>query len=82
MKLGQPLEKERAKAFAEVCKYLEKNGNEQITIDDLIQLMEEILANTEHSAYSFKHMQQKLKENFGNKIVVTEINGKSNVVTF
>ena len=37
VKLGRPLEKERAKAFVDVCKYLEKNDNEQITIDDLIQ---------------------------------------------
>ena len=30
------------------------------------------LANTEHSAY-IAHMQQRLKEHFGNKIIQTEI---------
>ena len=44
--------------------------------------MEENLANTEHSACSYPHMQQRLKEHFGNKIIQTEINGKPNVVTF
>ena len=44
--------------------------------------MEENLADTEHSAYSYPHMQQRLKEHFGNKIIQTEINGKPNVVTF
>ena len=43
--------------------------------------MEENLANMEHSAYSYPHMQQRLKEHF-NKIIQTEINGKPNVVTF
>lgn len=32
-------------------------------------------------AYSV-HMKNKLKEHFGSTIVITEINGKSNVVTF
>ena len=44
--------------------------------------MEKILAHTEHSAYSYPHMQQKLKEHFGSKIIQTEINGKPNIVTF
>ena len=82
VKLGRPQEKERAEAFVQVCNFLEENDDEQITVDDLIQLMEEALTDTEHSAYSYKHMQLKLKEHFGNKIVQTEINGKSNVITF
>ncbi len=68
-------------AFLEVAKCLEKNDDEQITIHDLVQRMDENLANTEHSAYTCTHMQQKLKEHFGNKIIQTEINGKCNVVT-
>ena len=43
--------------------------------------MDENSANTEHTAYTPTHMQQKLKEHFGNKIIQTEINGKCNVVT-
>ena len=37
------------------------------------------LANTEHSTYT--HMQKKLKEHFGNKIIQTEIKGRCNIVT-
>ena len=44
--------------------------------------MEENLADSKLSAYSYPHMQQKLKEHFGDKIIQTEINGKPNVVTF
>ena len=53
VKVGRPLEKKRAEAFLDVCKYFEENDNEQITVDDLIQLMEEFLTDTEHSAYSY-----------------------------
>ena len=82
VKVGRPPEKQRTDAFLEVARFLEENDDEQITIQDLIQRMEENLANTEHSAYSYPHMQQRLKEHFGNKIIQTEINGKPNVVTF
>lgn len=40
------------------------------------------LAGSEYDAYSYKYMQQKLQEHFGDRIVQTEINGKPNVVTF
>ena len=64
------------------ARFLEENDDEQITIHDLIQRMEENLADSKLGAYSYPHMQQKLKEHFGNKIIQTEINGKPNVVTF
>ena len=50
VKLGRPQEKQRTDAFLEVAKFLEENDDEQITIHDLIQSMEEDLADTEHSA--------------------------------
>lgn len=60
VKVGRPQEKQRADAFLEVTKFLEEN-------EFLFRIcMEEILADTEHSAYSYPHMQ---KEHFGNKII-------------
>ena len=53
--------------------------DEHITINDLICRME---ADSEYDAYSYVHMQLKLQEHFGGKIIETEINGKTNVVTF
>ena len=50
VKLGRPQEKQRTDAFLEVAKFLEENDDEQITIHDLIQSMEEDLADTIHSA--------------------------------
>ena len=81
VKVGHPQEKQRADAFLEAVRFFEENDDEQITIYDLIQCMERNLADSELSAYSNPHMQQKL-EHFGDKIILTEINGKPNVVTF
>ena len=44
-KLGSPQVDERTEAFLEVARYLEENDDEQITIDDLIDLMEQKLEN-------------------------------------
>ena len=66
----------------EVANFLEENDDEQITISDLISKMEAILDGSEYSAYSRAHMRSKLKEHFGDNIVIAHINGKSDVVTF
>ena len=81
VKLGRPEELDRTEAFLEVAKFLEENDDEQITISDLISKMEVILDSSEYSAYS-RYMCSKLKEHFGDGLVITHINGKSNVVTF
>ena len=81
-KLGRPKEAERYDAFLLVTKYLEENDDEQITITDLIHKMETILMGTDISAYSFTHMKSKLVEHFGDNLIITELNGKLNVVTF
>ncbi len=44
--------------------------------------MEQKLADTAHKAYGYTHMKKRLQEPFGEKIILTEINGKSNVATF
>ena len=51
-------------------------------MNDLICRMEDILDLSEHCAYSRTHMQYEFEEHFGDRIVVTHVNGKSNVVTF
>ena len=69
-------------SFLEVARFLEENDDEQITINDLISCIEDNLANSEYGAYSYAHMQMKLHEHFGDRIIQTEMNGKPNVVTF
>ena len=69
-------------AFLRVAKFLQDNDDEQITLNDLIDLMNDFMANSESTAYGHTHMKARLKEHFGDQILITEINGKSNVVTF
>ena len=80
--VGRPQDDERAKAILEVASYLEDNDDEQITINDLVDLMNQKLANTNYDAYGYTHMKTRLQGYFGNRIVHTEINGKPNVITF
>ena len=62
--------------------YLEENDDEQITINHLIDFMEQKLAGTMHEAYGYTHMKMRLQEHFGNRIFQTGINSKPNMVTF
>ena len=66
-------------AFQRVTDYLQDNDNEQITVIDLVNKMKEI---TNSEAYSPVHMKRKLTEHFGNDIIITDIQGIPNVVTF
>ena len=80
--LGRPEDSERKQAFLEVANYLQQNDEEQLTIVDLVKKMEEILEDTGFEPYSLSYMKSRLLEHFKDKIIVTEINGKHNVVTF
>ena len=44
--------------------------------------MDDILADSEHCAYTCTHMKEKLKEHFGDRLMQSNINGKPNVITF
>ena len=52
-----------------------------MTITDLIKQINEFLDGSNLEPYGFTHMKEKLLDHFGDKIVVTEINGTQNVVT-
>jgi hypothetical protein len=78
---GRPKNSQTYEAFQAVTEYLEINDDEQVTISDLIDKMKEFLTNTDIEPYSFPHMKSELKRHFQDRIVITEINGKQNVVT-
>ena len=80
-KLGRPEEETRCDAFLKVMLFMEENDDEQISISDLIEKMAEYLQGTNVEPYSDRYMKQKLKEHFGDDIVITELAGKQNVVT-
>jgi hypothetical protein len=82
MKLGRPKGVSQAEAFIKVIDFLKANDDEQITVGDLIQKMADYLDDEDCKPYSFPHMKAQIKEHFGDKIIITDINGKANVVTF
>ena len=63
----------------EIARYVEDNDDEQITINDLIDFINQKLADTTYEAYTYPHMKIKLQEHFGKRLIQTEINGKPNV---
>jgi len=81
-KKGRPQDEERSEAFLNITKFLRENDDEQITIRDLEEKMQEYLGDLGGMAYGHTHMKTKIKEHFGDQIIITEINGKPNVVTF
>jgi hypothetical protein len=79
---GRPEETERTEAFLKCMTFLEENDDEQVSINDLIRKMDDYLKGSSCDTYSFRYMKKKLLEYYGDRIIVTELNGKSNVVTF
>ena len=79
-RLGRPQDEQKLNAFLRVAKFLQGNDDEQITVNDLVQLMDDFFWQTLKARRTFT--QQRLKEHFGDQLIITELNGKSNVVTF
>ncbi|CAG2215125.1 unnamed protein product [Mytilus edulis] len=69
-----------SESFLFAAKYLQQNEDEQITVADLVKKMSEHCGIDD--AYGVQHMKNELQEHFGDKVIISEINGKPNVVTF
>jgi hypothetical protein len=67
-------------SFLFAADYLQQNEDEQITVTDLAKKMFEHCGDDE--TYGVQHVKNKLKEHFGDKIIISELNGKQNVVIF
>ena len=80
-KRGRPRDSAQIDAFLKVATYLQENDDEQTTINDLIEKMKEYLDDTAYGPYGFTYMKDQLKQHVGDKIIITEISGKTNVVT-
>ncbi|KAG1676109.1 hypothetical protein GQR58_014439 [Nymphon striatum] len=76
-RLGRPVDTSRKDAFLRVVDELRENDDEQTTVADIVARMFEI---TSHP--TIKWMKEKLMDYLGDSIVITNINGISDVVTF
>ena len=65
-----------------MIEYLLANNEEQITLNDLKELMDFFLKDSPHEAFTTKWIKQKLQEQLKDEAVMTEINGEPNVVIF
>jgi hypothetical protein len=81
-KFGRSSDSVRADAFIKITEYMEANDDELTTIQDLIHTMEDFLADTDCEPYAFTYMKEQLQKHFGDRITITDIKGRSNVVTF
>ena len=80
-KQGRNKDVVKEQAFFKVIEYLQLHDDEQTTINNLIDKMTEYLP-PDVMPYGFTYMISCLKKHFGDEIVITEPNGKPNVVTF
>lgn len=80
-KCGRPQNEEQKLAFLKTCTFFENNDEEQITISDLLLVMEDELQDSEESAYDRTYMKTKLYEKYGNDIIILNQEGKHDVVT-
>ena len=78
---GRPVDEEQEEAFLKVAQYFRENDDETQTLGELTMKMTEYLGGDCCKAYSLKHMKNRMKEHFGDDIIITTINGKTNVVT-
>ena len=62
-------------------RYFEENDEEQITINDLIDKINEYLDASDFEPYSFPYTKKHLINQFRDQIIITALAGKSNVVT-
>ena len=68
----------REEAFFKVVDDLRQDDDEQTTITDLVKNMSQIIPDP----YTTKYMRQKLEQHLGDSIVITNVNGRLDVVTF
>ena len=74
----RPKASQKSFIFKAVTESLKNYVNEQLTITDQSEKFSEHLKNLGIEPYSFLHM----KSEFRRRIIITEINGRQNVVTF
>lgn len=82
-KSGRPVDPHVNGTFLKVVQYLEENDDEQVTVSDLTDKMEECLdESAKGSAYSHRQMKERIMEHFGENVIITNKPGKRNIVTF
>ncbi|XP_071168115.1 uncharacterized protein [Mytilus edulis] len=75
-KRGRPALQEDG--FYKIVDFLKHHDDEQISISDLVEKMNEMC---DGNAYSQMYLKKRLKQHFGDEIIITDIPGRKSVVT-
>ena len=78
-KMRKTNRRRKRRSFLKITLYLEEHDNEQITVGELVSKMKEFCG---EESYSMKFMKKRVMEHFGDDVIIKEINGGPNVVTF
>lgn len=78
--VGKPADAIRDSAFDALCSFLDENDECQCFISVLLEHMETFPQGED--GYSIKYFKQKLKERYGDDIIITSITGKTSIVSF
>lgn len=65
-------------SFFKIVDYLKHHDDEQVSISDLVGKMDEMCKG---NAFSHVYMKKRLKQHFGDEILITDIPSKQSVVT-
>lgn len=78
---GRPPDIRRTEAFQKLCVFLENNDECQYSLKELAKIMNSFLEGD--SGYETKYLKEKLKQHYGDQIMITNLKGRlENVVTF
>ncbi|CAG2191758.1 unnamed protein product [Mytilus edulis] len=77
-KTDRPKHQQTQAAFQKTVEYLLQNEDEQLTVIELVEKTKDYCGDT---AFSTVHMKSKIQKYFGDDVIITEINGKPNVIT-
>ena len=69
-------------AFLYTCTDFETHEEEQLSVHQLVDIMNDKLSHTELSSYNHRYMKKKLLEHYGDNITITEDNGRKNIATY
>ena len=80
-KSGRKVNEDLNAVFVTVAQYLDSNFEKLLTVNDLIEMMNDQLKDSSLEAYGYTHMKSKLNEYFKGNIIFTSNKGKLNVVS-
>ena len=80
-KSGHPEDTEQSEAFEKTCTYSEFHEDEQLTLSELVDIMQKNLESSHKSAYTKVYFNWRLLENYSDELVISNEDGKPDIAT-